>query len=191
MLHRRSTISVWDEADPRGGHHVPYETIVKDVQNAKQLNLNAIRTSHYPPDPNLIKLADEYGLYIMDEVNVESHNARTMSIPTYEITDPKEGAEYLLQIEYKLKNDMVYADRSYVQGSGAADTVEVTVTVAAAEAPITGIKVTDAEKELRIGEEYTIEAEIVPAETTDDRALVYTFDNEEAAAVDENGVVTA
>ena len=70
------------EADPRGGHYVPYETIVKDVQSAKQLNINAIRTSHYPPDPNLIELADEYGLYIMDEVNVESHNARTMTIPS-------------------------------------------------------------------------------------------------------------
>lgn len=70
------------EADPKGGHYIPYETIVKDVQNAKQLNINAIRTSHYPPDPNLIELADEYGLYIMDEVNVESHNARTMSIPS-------------------------------------------------------------------------------------------------------------
>lgn len=70
------------EADPAGGHHIPYETIVKDVVNAKQLNINAIRTSHYPPDPNLIELADEYGLYIMDEVNVESHNARTMGIPS-------------------------------------------------------------------------------------------------------------
>lgn len=69
------------EADPAGGHHIPYETIVKDVVNAKQLNINAIRTSHFPPDPNLIELADEYGLYIMDEVNVESHNARTMGIP--------------------------------------------------------------------------------------------------------------
>lgn len=69
------------EADPAGGHHIPYETIVKDVKNAKQLNINAIRTSHYPPDPNLIELADEYGLYIMDEVNVESHNGRTLSIP--------------------------------------------------------------------------------------------------------------
>ncbi len=69
------------EADPAGGHHVPYETIVKDVQNAKQLNINSIRTSHFPPDPNLIELADEYGLYIMDEVNVESHNARTLAIP--------------------------------------------------------------------------------------------------------------
>lgn len=70
------------ESDPRGGHHIPYETIVKDVQNAKQLNINSIRTSHFPPDPNLIELADEYGLYIMDEVNVESHNARTMAIPS-------------------------------------------------------------------------------------------------------------
>ncbi len=69
------------EADPAGGHHIPYETIVKDVQNAKQLNINAIRTSHFPPDPHLIELADEYGLYIMDEVNVESHNARAMGIP--------------------------------------------------------------------------------------------------------------
>lgn len=69
------------EAHPRGGRHIPYETIVKDVQSAKQLNINAIRTSHFPPDPNLIELADEYGLYIMDEVNVESHNARTMGIP--------------------------------------------------------------------------------------------------------------
>ena len=78
------------EAHPQGGRHIPYETIVKDVQNAKQLNINAIRTSHFPPDPNLIELADEYGLYIMDEVNVESHNARTMSIPSsakYENTD--------------------------------------------------------------------------------------------------------
>ena len=70
------------EADPAGGHHIPYDTIVKDVQNAKQLNINAIRTSHFPPDPHLIELADEYGLYIMDEVNVESHNARTMGIPS-------------------------------------------------------------------------------------------------------------
>lgn len=69
------------EAHPRGGRHIPYETIVKDVQSAKQLNINAIRTSHFPPDPNLIELADEYGLYIMDEVNVETHNARTMTIP--------------------------------------------------------------------------------------------------------------
>lgn len=65
------------EAHPAGGHYIPYETIEKDVKNAKQLNINAIRTSHYPPDPNLIELADEYGLYIMDEVNVESHNGRT------------------------------------------------------------------------------------------------------------------
>jgi hypothetical protein len=55
---------------------------VQDVVNAKQLNINAIRTSHYPADPHLYDLADEYGIYIMDEVNVESHNARTATIPS-------------------------------------------------------------------------------------------------------------
>ncbi|MEY8390872.1 glycoside hydrolase family 2 TIM barrel-domain containing protein, partial [Lachnospiraceae bacterium 45-W7] len=70
------------ESDPKGGHYVPYETIVKDVENAKQLNINSIRTSHFPPDPNLIELADEYGLYIMDEVNVETHDGRgSVTIP--------------------------------------------------------------------------------------------------------------
>ncbi|MDR0671470.1 MAG: NPCBM/NEW2 domain-containing protein, partial [Oscillospiraceae bacterium] len=70
------------EAHPLGGHYVPYDSIVQDVVNAKQLNINAIRTSHYPADPHLYDLADEYGIYIMDEVNVESHNARTATIPS-------------------------------------------------------------------------------------------------------------
>ncbi|OLT50903.1 hypothetical protein BJF88_01880 [Cellulosimicrobium sp. CUA-896] len=64
------------ENDPAYGHHVPYENVVADVRNAKRLNMNAIRTSHFPPDPHLLDLADEYGLYVMDEVNVESHNGR-------------------------------------------------------------------------------------------------------------------
>ncbi len=80
------------EADPAGGHHIPYETIVKDVQNAKQLNINSIRTSHFPPDPNLIELADEYGLYIMDEANVETHNGRDkITIPTASQHEPGSG----------------------------------------------------------------------------------------------------
>jgi len=64
------------ENDPAYGHHLTYADQVKDVVNAKQMNMNAIRTSHFPPDPSLIELADEYGLYVMDEVNNESHNGR-------------------------------------------------------------------------------------------------------------------
>ncbi len=73
------------EAHPAGGHHVPYADLVKDVTNAKQLNINAFRTSHFPSDPHIYDLADEYGIYIMDEVNVESHNGRTsVTIPEAE-----------------------------------------------------------------------------------------------------------
>ncbi|HCC34418.1 MAG TPA: hypothetical protein DEQ02_01790, partial [Ruminococcaceae bacterium] len=69
------------EADPRGGHHVPYDVLVKDVQNAKLLNVNSFRTSHYPSDPHFYEICDEYGAYIMDEANVETHNGRTNDIP--------------------------------------------------------------------------------------------------------------
>ncbi|KMT64860.1 glycoside hydrolase [Catenovulum maritimum] len=47
--------------------------ILHDVLLMKKFNLNAVRTSHYPNDPYLLELADQYGLYVMDEANVESH----------------------------------------------------------------------------------------------------------------------
>ena len=55
------------------GKAVPYETLLQDVQLMKQFNFNAVRTSHYPNDPRWLDLCDEYGLYVIDEVNVESH----------------------------------------------------------------------------------------------------------------------
>ena len=45
----------------------------RDVELMKQLNFNAVRTSHYPNDPYFLDLCDEYGLYVMDEANVETH----------------------------------------------------------------------------------------------------------------------
>ena len=55
------------------GKAVPYETAVKDVQLLKQHNFNAVRTSHYPSAPEFYDLCDEYGLYVIDEANLESH----------------------------------------------------------------------------------------------------------------------
>jgi beta-galactosidase len=49
------------------------ETIIKDMQLMKQNNINAIRLAHYPNDPIVYKLADEYGFYIVDEANIEVH----------------------------------------------------------------------------------------------------------------------
>lgn len=57
----------------RHGRHVPFETLRSDVEMMKRHNINAVRTAHYPNDPSLYVLADEYGLYIQDEVNVETH----------------------------------------------------------------------------------------------------------------------
>lgn len=61
------------EHDPVTGHVVSRESMLKDVEIMKQFNINAIRMSHYPNDPYIYHLADKYGLYIMDEANIESH----------------------------------------------------------------------------------------------------------------------
>ncbi len=64
------------EHDPRYGHAVPYERMVQDIQLLKQANINAVRTSHYPNDPRWYELCDEYGIYVMDEANLETHGLR-------------------------------------------------------------------------------------------------------------------
>jgi beta-galactosidase len=61
------------EHDPITGHVVSKESMLRDVKLMKQFNINAVRTSHYPDDPYWYELADEYGLYIVDEANIESH----------------------------------------------------------------------------------------------------------------------
>ncbi len=54
--------------------HVPHrEMMMKDIRLMKQLNINAVRTSHYPNDPLWYKLCDQYGLYLVDEANIETH----------------------------------------------------------------------------------------------------------------------
>lgn len=59
--------------DPRTGKAVSVESMERDIVLMKQHNLNALRTSHYPNDPRLLDLCDRYGLYVVDEANVETH----------------------------------------------------------------------------------------------------------------------
>ncbi len=61
------------EHDPETFHVISRASMERDVQLMKQNNINAIRTAHYPNDPYLYELADRYGLYVMDEANIESH----------------------------------------------------------------------------------------------------------------------
>ncbi|MFT4093806.1 MAG: glycoside hydrolase family 2 TIM barrel-domain containing protein [Niabella sp.] len=61
------------EHDPRTGHTLSIEDMRKDMEMMKKLNVNAVRHSHYPPSPYWMELCDEYGLYVIDEANIESH----------------------------------------------------------------------------------------------------------------------
>ena len=61
------------EHHPESGKAVPYETLKLDIITMKRFNVNAVRTSHYPAAPELYDLCDEYGLYVIDEANLEHH----------------------------------------------------------------------------------------------------------------------
>lgn len=64
---------------PDRGKAVSRDDMRRDVELMKQFNVNAVRTAHYPNDPHFLDLCDEYGLYVIDEANVESH-ARQKSL---------------------------------------------------------------------------------------------------------------
>jgi beta-galactosidase len=61
------------EHSPDLGHYVERSWMVRDIELMKQHNINAVRTSHYPNDPEWYDLCDRYGIYVLDEANVESH----------------------------------------------------------------------------------------------------------------------
>lgn len=61
------------EFHPDLGHVMPYETMRQDMLLMKSHNINAVRTSHYPDDPRWYDLCDEYGLYLIDETDLEAH----------------------------------------------------------------------------------------------------------------------
>ncbi len=61
------------EMDPDNGYVMTREGMIRDIQIMKSLNINAVRTSHYPNDPEWYDLCDEYGLYVVAEANMEAH----------------------------------------------------------------------------------------------------------------------
>jgi beta-galactosidase len=61
------------ELDPDGGYIVSVERMIQDIKIMKQMNINAVRTCHYPDDPRWYDLCDEYGIYLTAESNLESH----------------------------------------------------------------------------------------------------------------------
>lgn len=77
------------ELDPVTGYVVSVERMLEDIRVMKELNINAVRTCHYPDDPRWYELCDIYGLYMVAETNIESHGMgygeKTLAKePTYE-----------------------------------------------------------------------------------------------------------
>ena len=61
------------EIDPDAGYNVSEKRMIQDIMMMKRLNINAVRTCHYPDDPRWYDLCDKYGLYVVAEANQESH----------------------------------------------------------------------------------------------------------------------
>lgn len=96
------------EMDPEHGKHATAEMMVKDVTLMKQLNVNAVRTSHYPNDPEWYALCDRYGLYVIDEANIEVHHYG--NDPRNRLTnDPAWQPAYLDRVERMVERDKNHA----------------------------------------------------------------------------------
>jgi beta-galactosidase len=94
------------EHDPETGHVISRERMEQDVRLMKQLNINAVRTAHYPNDPYFYELADKYGLYLMDEANIESHEYMQMGD---QAKAPKTRADY--QLGFKPEWELAHFER--------------------------------------------------------------------------------
>ncbi len=80
---------------PDYGKAVPIDWMIEDVKMMKQHNINAVRTAHYPNDPAFYKLCDEYGLYVIDEADLECHGFEYIGKP-HEISEDSEWQEAYL-----------------------------------------------------------------------------------------------
>ncbi|RMG72010.1 MAG: beta-galactosidase, partial [Bacteroidetes bacterium] len=90
-----------------GGHVVSRESMIRDIELMKQHNINSVRTSHYPNVPLWYDLCDEYGLYLIDEGNIETHGFG--NDPNNKLAnDPSWRAAHLDRVQR-----MVYRDRNH------------------------------------------------------------------------------
>ena len=92
------------EHDPKTGRAVTYQRMLNDVILMKKFNLNTVRTSHYPNNPIWYDLCDEYGLYVVDEANLESHGVNGLL--------PKSDPEWKAPAIDRL-NSMIQRDKNH------------------------------------------------------------------------------
>jgi beta-galactosidase/evolved beta-galactosidase subunit alpha len=93
------------EWHPRTGRVMDLETMRQDILLMKQHNLNMVRTSHYPPDVRFLDLCDHYGLYVMDEADLETHGFQRLSRPWWTSDDPDWRDAFVDRIERTVARD--------------------------------------------------------------------------------------
>jgi beta-galactosidase len=92
------------EHSPEDGRYMSEELMLQDIRLMKELNINAVRTSHYPNDPRWMELADEHGIYLVDEAFVESHGTGEYSDTTLAVR-PEWKAAHLDRLERMVERD--------------------------------------------------------------------------------------
>jgi len=83
------------EHDPVTGRYLREDSMIQDIKLMKRFNINAVRTSHYPNTPLWYELCDKYGLYVIDEANIESHGVEPYN-PDKSLTDKPEWQQAFL-----------------------------------------------------------------------------------------------
>jgi len=104
------------EHNQYNGRILSHEQLEKEIKQMKQFNINAVRTSHYPNNTYWYDLCDEYGIYVVDEANIESHGLITYTpAPDYYnkaispfASDPK----YKDMLQFRMRN-MVERDKNH------------------------------------------------------------------------------
>ena len=92
------------ELSEHGGYIVSEEEMLRDIRTMKELNINAVRTCHYPNDPLWYSLCDRYGLYVVDEGNIESHGMGYEAATLAKRPDYK--AAHLIRDQRMVKRDI-------------------------------------------------------------------------------------
>nr|WP_087974253.1 glycoside hydrolase family 2 TIM barrel-domain containing protein [Oceanobacillus rekensis] len=93
------------EHHPDLGRAVPIDWMEKDIQLMKQHNINAVRTAHYPDDPRFYDLCNEYGLYVIDETDIECHGFTRIGDPHQLSEDPDWKDAYIDRMKRMVERD--------------------------------------------------------------------------------------
>ncbi|WP_329031927.1 DUF4981 domain-containing protein [Streptomyces sp. NBC_01725] len=93
------------EFHPESGRAVPREFAVADIELMKRHNVNAVRTSHYPPDPAFLDLCDEYGLWVIDENDLETHGFIELGWQGNPSDDPRWADAYVDRMRRMVERD--------------------------------------------------------------------------------------